>query len=72
MDTALGLVTWTVRIISASMTGKLSLKEVRLMDMRWKVGSRGFRDIIAPTAVAVTAPANAEVQLHFAFWPMVF
>lgn len=67
-----GLVTWTVRISSASMWGSLSLKEVRLMEMRWKVGSLGFALRRAATAVAEAAPMNAEVQLHFTFLPMGF
>ena len=56
---------------SASITGRLSLKEVRLMDTNWKVGSRGLPRIIAAAAVADAAPTRAEVQLHFTFLPMV-
>ena len=66
------MVTWTVRISSASMWGKLSLKEVRLMEIRWKVGSLGFALKRAVAAVAVAAPIKAEVQLHFTFLPIVF
>ncbi|GLU19168.1 hypothetical protein SLE2022_354320 [Rubroshorea leprosula] len=66
----LGLVTWTVRRSSASRTGRLSLKEVRPMEMRWKVGSFGFALRSTVTAVADAAPIKAEVQLHLAFLPM--
>lgn len=67
MGAMLGLVTWTVRRSSASKRGKLSLKEVKDMDMRWNVGSLGFAEIRAEAATADAAPISAELQLHFTF-----
>ena len=55
---------------SASRTGKLNLKEVRLIEMRWKAGSLGFAFMRAAAAVADAAPIRAEVQLHFTVLPM--
>ncbi|KAK8628988.1 hypothetical protein V6N13_077847 [Hibiscus sabdariffa] len=67
----LGLLTWTVRTKSASTWGRLNLKELSLIETRWKVGSFGLALRIAATAVADAAPTNAEVQLHFPFLPIL-
>lgn len=56
---------------SASRSGRLSLKEVKLIDIKWKVGSLGFADTIAVAATADAAPMIAELQLHFIFLPML-
>ena len=71
MGAMLGLVTCTVRISSASITGKLNLKEVRLIEMRWKAGSLGLAMTRAAAAVADAAPTSADVQLHFTVLPMI-
>lgn len=60
-----GLVTWTVRRTSASTTGRLGFKEVKLIEMRWKVGSFGFAERMEVAATAEAAPISADVQLHF-------
>ncbi|KAK8661195.1 hypothetical protein V6N13_052093 [Hibiscus sabdariffa] len=60
----LGLVTWTVRVRSALMLERLILKEVSLMEMRWKVGSLGLALMRAVAAIAEAAPTKAEVQLQ--------
>uniref|UniRef100_A0A7C8YVH6 Uncharacterized protein n=1 Tax=Opuntia streptacantha TaxID=393608 RepID=A0A7C8YVH6_OPUST len=65
MGTMLGLLTWTVRVSSASNAGKLNLKEVRSMEMSSKAGSRGRATIKATAAAAVAPPTVAEVQFHF-------
>lgn len=65
MGVMLGLLTWTVRVRSALMLERLILKEVSLMEMRWKVGSLGLALMRAAAAVAEAAPINAEVQLQF-------
>lgn len=67
MGVMLGLLTWTVRVRSALMLERLILKEVSLMEMRWKVGSLGLALMRAAAAVAEAAPINAEVQLQFTF-----
>lgn len=63
-----GLVTWTVRRTSASTTGRLGFKEVKLMEMRWNVGSFGFAERIDVAATADAAPIIADVQLHCDFF----
>ncbi|CAL5357193.1 unnamed protein product [Camellia sinensis] len=72
MGTMLGLVTWTVRMSSTSRTGRLSLKEVRLMEITSKVGSLGLPLINAAAAAADAAPTRAEDQLHITLLPMFF
>lgn len=68
MAAMLGLVTCTVSINSASRTGRLSLSEVRSMEIRWKVGSFGLALRREAAAAADAAPIKAEHQLHFTFW----
>lgn len=70
MGAMLGLVTWTVSRTSASRRGRLSLREVKFMDMRWNVGSFGLAEIRAVAATADAAPIIAELQLHFTFLPI--
>lgn len=70
MAAMLGFVTCTVSINSASRTGRLSLSEVRSMEIRWKVGSFGLALRREVAAAADAAPIKAELQLHFTFWPM--
>lgn len=72
MGATLGLVTWTVRMSSASTTGGLSLKEVNLIEIKWKVGSLGFAEMIAVAATADAAPTRAELQLQLRFFPIFF
>ena len=57
---------------STSRTGRLSLNEVRLIDITWKVGSFGFAEISADAAAADAAPIMAELQFHFTFLPIIF
>lgn len=40
------------------------MKEVKSMEMRWKVGSFGFAERRAVAATADAAPMKAEVQFH--------
>lgn len=70
MAAMFGFVTCTVSINSASRTGRLSLSEVRSMEIRWKVGSFGLALRREVAAAADAAPIKAELQLHFTFWPM--
>lgn len=56
--------TWTVRITSVSINGRLSLNDVMLIETKWNVGSFGFAEIMAAVVAAVAAPMMAEVQLH--------
>lgn len=70
MAAMLGFVTCTVSISSASRTGRLSLSEVRSMEIRWKVGSFGLALRREVAAAADAAPIKAELQLHFTFCPM--
>lgn len=70
MAAMLGFVTCTVSINSASRTGRLSLSEVRSMEIRWKVGSFGLALRREVAAAADAAPIKAELQLHFTFWPI--
>lgn len=65
MGTTLGLVTWTVKNNSASRDGKVSLRFVRLIEMRLNLGSFGFAMRKAAVAVAVAAPIRAEAQCKF-------
>lgn len=65
MATMLGLFTWTVKINSASKAGKLSLKDVKSMEMTSKAGSFGLAVISAAVVAAVVAPIMADGQLHF-------
>ena len=57
---------------STSRTGRLSLNEVRLIDITSKVGSFGFAEISADAAAPDAAPIRAELQLHFTFLPIIF
>ncbi len=57
---------------SASRTGRLSLKESRLIEIKSKVGSLGLAEIRAVAATAEAAPIRAELQLHFTFFSMDF
>lgn len=49
---------------SASTTGGFSLKEVNLIEIRWKVGSLGLAETIAVAAIADAAPTRADPQLQ--------
>jgi len=61
-----------VRMSSASRTGMLSLKDERLIDIKWKVGSLGLAEIRVVAATADAAPIRAGPQLHCTFLPMLF
>ena len=69
MATMLGLLTWTVRVNSASKAGKLSLKAVKSMEINSKAGSLGFAAISAAVVAAVVAPTRADIQFHF--WALI-
>lgn len=70
MGVMLGLVTWTIRISSASRTGRLSLKDVRLMDINSNDGSLGLAAIMAAAAAADAVPMSAELHMNLALLPM--
>lgn len=70
MAAMFGFVTCTVSINSASRTGRLSLSEVRSMEIRWKVGSFGLalRREVAAAADAAPLRLSSNSILPFGPW----